>query len=87
MARSRLNHLLYCKKVIEIVNKHYEEGWTTYAAVWRKYVNPVYPMSYATFIKIINMSNLNQQIEEAEKLAEKSTSNRLNVKKNQLSMF
>ena len=52
MARNRLNYLLYCKKVVDIVNQHYEEGWTTYAAVWRRYVNPVYPMSYATFIKI-----------------------------------
>ena len=72
MARNRLNYLLHCKKVVEIVNQHYEEGWTTYAAVWRKYVNPVYPMSYATFIKIINMSGLDRQIEEAEAKAEAS---------------
>ena len=44
MARNRLNYLLHCKKVVDIVNQHYEEGWTTYAAVWRRYVNPVYPM-------------------------------------------
>lgn len=87
MARSRLNHLLYCKKVIEIVNKHYEVGWTTYAAVWRRYVNPVYPMSYATFIKIINIRNLNQQIEDAEAQSGSEESRRLITTRSQLSMF
>ena len=87
MARNRLNHLLYCKKVVEIVNKYYEEGWTTYAAVWRKYVNPVYPMSYATFIKIINMSGLDRQIEEAERMAASERDRRLTISRRQLSLF
>jgi len=87
MARNRLNHLIYCKKVVEIVNKYYEEGWTTYAAVWRKYVNPVYPMSYATFIKIINMSGLDRQIEEAEAKAASEQARRLTISRRQLSLF
>ena len=66
MPKNRLNYLLYCKNVVNIVNEHYEEGWTTYAAVWRRYVNPVYPMSYQKFINIINMPNLDKQIAEAE---------------------
>lgn len=87
MARNRLNHLLYCKKVVEIVNKYYEEGWTTYAAVWRKYVNPVYPMSYATFIKIINMPGLDRQIEEAERQAASERDRRIVTSRRQLSLF
>lgn len=87
MARNRLNHLLYCKKVIEIVNKYYEEGWTTYAAVWRRHVNPIYPMSYATFIKIINMPNLESQIKEAELSAASAQNRRMEVSINQLDLF
>ena len=87
MARNRLNHLLYCKKVVDIVKEHYEEGWTTYAAVWRRYVNPVYPMSYATFIKIINMSCLDKQIAEAESQAASAEARRLTTNRKQLSLF
>lgn len=87
MARNRLNYLLYCKKVIDIVNKHYEEGWTTYAAVWRRYVNPIYPMSYAKYIKIINMTGLEQQIKEAEQQAASEKDRRLTISRRQLSLF
>ena len=87
MARNRLNYLLHCKKVVDIVNQHYEEGWTTYAAVWRKYVNPVYPMSYATFIKIINMPGIDRQIEEAERMAASERNRRLVTSRCQLSLF
>ena len=87
MARNRLNYLLHCKKVVDIVNQHYEEGWTTYAAVWRRYVNPVYPMSYATFIKIINMSGIDRQIEEAERQAASERDRRLVTNRSQLSLF
>ena len=87
MARNRLNYLLHCKKVVDIVNQHYEEGWTTYAAVWRKYVNPIYPMSYATFIKIINMTGLDRQIEEAERQAASEHDRRLVTNRRQLSLF
>lgn len=87
MARNQLNHLKYCKKVTEIVNQYYEEGWTTYAAVWRRYVNPVYPMSYQTFIKIINMTNLNGRIAEAEARTSDKQKRRMITAKNQLSLF
>lgn len=77
MPKNRLNYLLYCKNVVNIVNEHYEEGWTTYAAVWRRYVNPVYPMSYQKFINIINMPNLYKQIAEAEAEAATPVNRRL----------
>ena len=87
MARNRLYYLLHCKTVVDIVNQHYEEGWTTYAAVWRRYVNPVYPMSYATFIKIINMPGIDRQIEEAERQAASERDRRLVTNRSQLSLF
>lgn len=63
MAYNRINKLLQYKNVIAIVNEHYEEDITTYKGIWRTYVNPVYPMSYKTFIDIINMPNIDKQIQ------------------------
>jgi hypothetical protein len=40
--------------VQEIVQANYIEGITTYKGIWREYVNPIYPMSYPTFIEYIN---------------------------------
>lgn len=40
--------------VQELVQKHYIEGVTTYKGIFLKYVNPIYPMSYETFLKYIN---------------------------------
>jgi hypothetical protein len=60
---NRLNYLLRCKKIIDIVNANYEEH-TTYAKIYRIFVYPVYPMSYKSFMKIINMNGINRQIEE-----------------------
>ena len=91
MAKNRLNYLLYCKNVVKIVNEHYEDGWTTYAAVWRRYVNPVYPMSYQKFITIINMPNLDRQIAEEEAKAKNNRLAAPDTKKerliNQLELF
>ncbi len=69
MAYNRINKLVTYKKVIEIVNKYYEEGITSYKGIWRTYVYPIYPMSYQTFINIINMPNIDKQIQlEHERL-------------------
>lgn len=64
MAYNKINKLLMYKKVVDLVNQHYEEGFTTYAGVWRTYINPVYPMSYQTFIQIINMPNLDKVLQD-----------------------
>jgi len=44
------------KKVCKIVQIHYQEGCYShcYKAIWEKYVNPIYPMSYRTFLRYIN---------------------------------
>lgn len=62
MAYNNRNRLLMYKKVLEIVEKHYEAGVTTYAGVWRKHVYPVYPVSYQTFLKIVNLPSLESRI-------------------------
>lgn len=61
---NNINKLLKYKNIIDIVNTHYRSGITTYAGIFREYVLPVYPMSYKTFMKIINMTNINTQIEK-----------------------
>lgn len=45
------------KKVRAIVNRYYESGNNSrcYKAVWRRYVNPLYPMSYRTFLSYLNV--------------------------------
>jgi len=60
---NNINKLLKYKKIIDIVNKHYRSGITTYAGIFREHVEPVYPMCYRTFMTIINMPNIDKQIE------------------------
>lgn len=48
------NHYRKVKLVQDIVQQHYIDGVTSYKGIWRKYVNPVYPMCYHTFISYIN---------------------------------
>jgi hypothetical protein len=55
------------KNVINIVNEHYREGDISYAAVFRKYIFPVYPMGYHTFMKIVNMPGLDLKLEEEKR--------------------
>lgn len=40
--------------ILKIAERHYIPGVTTYAGVFREYVEPVYPMDYKTFMKIVN---------------------------------
>lgn len=42
----------------EITAKHYEQGnhLRSYKAVWRKWVNPVYPMTYDTYLRLLQIS-------------------------------
>lgn len=55
MAYNNRNKLMMYKRILDIVDKHYEAGVTTYAGVWRRHVYPVYPISYQTFLKIVNL--------------------------------
>ena len=63
---NKLNKLKFYKKVLDIVNENYIPGITTYAGIFREYVEPVYPMSYVTFMKIVNSPNIETEIKELE---------------------
>lgn len=51
--RNRLHRI---KLVQNLVQLHYEEGISNYKGIWEKYVFPVYPMSYKTFLEYINIA-------------------------------
>lgn len=53
MAYNTVNKLLFYKKVINLVQQHYIPEVTTYKGIYVKYINPEYPMSYKTFMKIM----------------------------------
>jgi len=66
MAYNKLNRYRFYKKVLDIVNEHYITGVTTYSGIFHEYVESVYPMSYNSFMKIVNMPNLDRLIAEEE---------------------
>ena len=41
----------------EITAKHYEPGnhLRSYKAVWKKWINPVYPMAYDTYLRLLSI--------------------------------
>lgn len=68
---NRLNYLKHCKIIIGIVNAHYKPGYTTYAGVFRTFVEPFYPMHYNSFMKIVNMRNVDALLRaELERIGE-----------------
>ncbi len=84
MQYSRVNHIQRYIIIQNIVKERYDPDVTTYAGIWRKYVNPVYPMCYKRFIEIINMSHLKEQLAEELRNAENK---RNGVTENQLKLF
>jgi len=48
------NTMIRIRLVNEIVQRHYVPGVTTYKGIFLKYVIPVYPMCYSTFLSYIN---------------------------------
>ena len=54
MAYKQDNKMKRIVLIMEIVQKHYVDGVTTYKGILEKYVKPVYPMSYGTFMKYVN---------------------------------
>ena len=45
------------KKIRQIAEQYYEAGNNArcYKAVWKKYVYPIYPMCYRTFLNYLNI--------------------------------
>ena len=52
----------------EITAKHYEPGnhLRSYKAVWRRWVNPVYPMTYDTYLRLLQISPSEDSAQVAE---------------------
>ena len=85
---NRLNYLKKCKIIIGILNAHYREGVTTYSGVFRTFVLPFYPMTYKSFMKMVNMRNVDKQIkDETERIGNNPTENPKEVNPNQLDLF
>jgi len=68
---NKINKLLRYKKILDIVKEHYQPGYTTYAGIFRTYVLPTYPMSYKSFIDIVNMPSIDRQLEEEKQRVNK----------------
>ena len=88
MGYNRLNYLRRCKIIIDIVNAHYIADVTTYSGVFRNFVKPFYPMSDKSFMKIVNMPNIERQIrEEIERIGGSSGDKPEALDSNQLCLF
>lgn len=79
MAYNKLNRYKYYKNVLEIVKVHYISGITPYAGIYREHVYPVYPVSYKTFMNIVNFPNLEQKIANETKKRDEKQNNQLNL--------
>lgn len=57
MGKHYKNTLRRAKLIQELAAKYYEPGnySKSYHQVWRNHVNQVYPMSYHTYLKYLNM--------------------------------
>ena len=57
MGRIHENTVKRIELVLEIVRKYYEPGRLDrcHKEVWRRYVNPVYPMSYRTYLSYVGI--------------------------------
>lgn len=67
MAYNRVNILRHYKAIVDETNKHYDPDVTTYKGVWRKYIYPVYHISYSRYMVIISTPRLESLLEAEEK--------------------
>lgn len=62
MGKQRRRHykstLRRVEMIREITAKHYEPGnhLRSYKAVWRRWINPIYPMTYDTYLRLLQIS-------------------------------
>ncbi len=85
MGYNKVNKLRMYKRIIDLTAEHYEVGITTYKGVWRKYIYPVYPISYALYMKIINLPSVERMLgEEEQRVGAKPEQTEI---KNQLKLF
>lgn len=63
MAYNRYNLLLKYRQIQEETQKHYVPDITTYAGIYRMHILPKWPMSYNTYMKIVN-TNVARELKE-----------------------
>ena len=65
MGKKHINTLRRIERVAEITEKYYEVGRLDrcYKEVWRRYVTPIYPMSYRTYLRYVQ-TNYKKEIRE-----------------------
>ena len=71
MSYNRINKLKMYQKIQEITMKEYEPYFTTYKGVWRKFIYPVYFVSYKHYLNILAEGGLEERIEQEEERAGK----------------
>lgn len=63
MGKQRRRHYKSTLRRVEILReitaKHYEPGnhLRSYKAVWRRWINPIYPMTYDTYLRLLQVSD------------------------------
>lgn len=62
------------QKIQEITLREYEQGFTTYKGVWKKFIYPVYFVSYKHYINILAEGQLESRIEQEKKELDSSWS-------------
>lgn len=69
MHKPHKNKLLRIQRVLEITRQHYEEGNLAkcYKMVWRRYVYPIYPMCYHTYLSYLRVGLENFREPEDER--------------------
>lgn len=63
MAYNKKNKLLFYKKVQELTQQYFVPGVTTYSGIFRTYIEKEYPMTYNTYMIIIN-TNVDKELKE-----------------------
>ncbi len=75
MSKSKVNYLKRCRKIQELTQKALNEHGNEikYSAIWRNIIYPTYFITYATYIRMINESNLTAKIEDLERKESETT--------------
>lgn len=71
MSYNRINKLKMYQKIQEITLREYKQGFTTYKGVWKKFIYPVFFISYKHYLNILAEGSLKERIEQEEERADK----------------
>lgn len=81
MGYNQLNKLKYYKKVQDLTLTHHEQGITYLKGVFQKYIEPIYPMSFSQYRRILGEPCLTRRIAALEEQEEIEKTNSIIRKK------